>query len=57
MIGGRAPAEYLSQIQTHQQVGLDDAEMDIILRSHFIEPSLLRQDGFDAFFADRKNSS
>ncbi|EAO2684589.1 DUF262 domain-containing protein [Salmonella enterica] len=54
MIGGRAPAEYLSQIQTHQQVGLDDAEMDIILRSHFIEPSLLRQDDFDAFFADRK---
>ncbi|HFY9634381.1 TPA: hypothetical protein ACIITR_004644, partial [Salmonella enterica] len=54
MIGGRSPAEYLSQIQTHPQVGLEDAEMDAILRSHFIEPSLLRQDSFEAFFADRK---
>ncbi|EBL1410476.1 DUF262 domain-containing protein [Salmonella enterica] len=54
MIGGRSPAEYLSQIQTHPQVGLENAEMDAILRSHFIEPSLLRQDSFEAFFADRK---
>ncbi|EHU0193528.1 hypothetical protein KYZ92_002828, partial [Salmonella enterica subsp. enterica] len=45
---------YLSQIQTHPQVGLEDAEMDAILLSHFIEPSLLRQDSFEAFFADRK---
>ncbi len=54
MIGGRSPAEYLSQIQTHPQVGLENAEMDAILRSHFIEPSLLRQDSFEAFLPIEK---
>ncbi|HGY1466644.1 TPA: DUF262 domain-containing protein [Klebsiella aerogenes] len=54
MIGGKSPAEYLAQIQMHKQVGLEDTEMDAILRSHFIEPSLLRQNDFAEFFEDRK---
>lgn len=54
MIGGRAPSEYLAQIQTHAQVKLTDTAMDSILRSHAIAPALLRADSFEAFYASRK---
>jgi hypothetical protein len=56
MIGGRAPSKYLAQIQTHPQVQLKDAAMDAILRSHAVDPALLRADAFDAFYAARKAS-
>jgi hypothetical protein len=56
MIGGRAPSQYLSQIQTHAQVQLGDAAMDAILRSHVIDAALLRADSFEAFYAARKAS-
>lgn len=49
MIGGRAPSEYLKQLQEHQNVQLSDEEMDMILCSHCIEPSTLRHDDFDDF--------
>lgn len=54
MIGGKAPSQYLAQIQTHAQVQLADADMDAILRSHLMEPALLRADSFEAFYATRK---
>lgn len=54
MIGGRAPSQYLAQIQTHAQVQLTDAPMDTILRSHVIDPALLRADSFQTFYAARK---
>lgn len=54
MIGGRAPSEYLAQIQKHAQVQLPDAEMNEILGTHLIETSLLRADDFDAFYGARK---
>lgn len=54
MIGGRAPSLYLAQIQTHVQVQLSDAAMDAILGSHVIDPTLLRGDAFEAFYAARK---
>ncbi len=38
MIGGKAPSEYLAQLQNHQTVQLDDAGMDVILQTHFINP-------------------
>jgi hypothetical protein len=53
-IGGKAPSEYLEQIQKHAQVKLEDVGMDDILRTHLIEPALLRGDNFDAFYAARK---
>jgi hypothetical protein len=56
MIGGKAPSLYLRQIQEHQQVMLTDGEMDTILRSHAIEPSLLREDAFQGFYATRKTA-
>lgn len=54
MIGGRAPSQYLAQIQNHAQVRLLDAGMDEILRTHLIDPALLRADNFEAFYAARK---
>lgn len=56
MIGGKAPSSYLSAIQTHQQVGINNEEMDKILESHQIPAELLRQDDFKAFFEKRKES-
>lgn len=54
MIGGKAPSLYLAQIQSHAQVLLNAAGMDAILKSHAIEPSLLRADSFEAFYAARR---
>jgi hypothetical protein len=55
-IGGKAPSAYLEQIQKHAQVKLDDAGMDEILRTHLIDPALLRADGFEKFYAARKTA-
>ena len=54
MIGGKAPSLYLAQIQGHAQVLLKDDAMDEILKSHVIDPALLRADSFEAFYAARK---
>lgn len=54
MIGGKAPSLYLAQIQSHEQVQLNDAAMNGILTSHVIDPALLRGDSFEAFYATRK---
>jgi hypothetical protein len=54
MIGGNAPSKYLAQLQGHVQVKATDAEMDAILKSHVIDPALLRADSFHAFYAARK---
>ena len=55
-IGGRAPSVYLEQIETDKAVQLDQAGMDVILRTHSIEPTLLRADDFNAFFVVRKTA-
>lgn len=54
MIGGKAPSSYLSAIQAHQQVCLNNEEMNNILESHQIPAALIRQDNFKAFFEQRK---
>jgi hypothetical protein len=51
IIGKKAPSVYLSQLQ--QAAGLSAAEMDNVLRTHLIEPPLLRADNFEAFFTAR----
>jgi hypothetical protein len=53
-IGGSAPSAYLKRLQA--RAGIDEMRMDGILRSHLIEPSLLRHDDFEGFFADRKKA-
>lgn len=50
-IGGKAPSVYLGTIEAKE--GLQDVELDAILRSHDIEPSHLRDDDFEAFFGAR----
>ncbi|GGP26841.1 DUF262 domain-containing protein [Silvimonas amylolytica] len=54
MIGGVAPSVYLGKLQKHEQVKIDDDEMDAILKTHAINPALLRQDDFEGFYASRK---
>lgn len=53
-IGGKAPSEYLAQLQQDKSVQLQNAAMDDILRSHSIEPNHLRADHFDRFYAARR---
>jgi hypothetical protein len=54
MIGGKAPSEYLAQLQTHKTVQLSDTGMDSILKTHFISPTHLRANNFDAFIDSRR---
>ena len=56
MIGGKAPSKYIAQIRDHAQVQISDAEQDEILKTHLINPPLLRADNFADFYADRKAS-
>lgn len=53
-IGGDAPSVYLPKIQNEKQVGLSDEQMDELLASHSLSPSLLRADDYDAFIQDRR---
>lgn len=53
-IGGKAPSIYLEQIQTDKAVQLNHDGMDAILRTHSIEPDLLRSDDFYGFLRVRK---
>lgn len=54
MIGGDAPSAYLAKLQSHDQVQLDNDEMDAILSEHFIPTGRLRADDFHGFFDERK---
>jgi hypothetical protein len=54
VIGGNAPSIYLPKIQ--KGAGIDDTRMDHILRSHVIEPALLRTDDFHGFFRGRQET-
>ena len=56
MIGGVAPSKYLEKIQKHEQVLLDDTQMNIILESHLISSMMIRSDDFTSFYQDRKIS-
>ena len=53
-IGGKAPSEYLHQLQGDKAVQLDDAAMDAILTTHSIDAARLRADDFAGFFQSRK---
>jgi len=56
MIGGKAPSLYLSSIQNHSQVGLNDEEMDDILSSHKIPFTPLRNNDFTEHYKQRKEN-
>lgn len=50
-IGGSAPSAYLARLETRE--GIETQDMDLILRSHDIDPFALRSDDFPAFFNHR----
>lgn len=50
-IGGKAPAVYLAQIEKAAKIS--PAALDTVLRTHAINPRLLRATDFESFFEDR----
>lgn len=56
IIGGAAPSEYLAKLEKGNQSteSIESAQLDSHLRTHLIDPSLLRADSFDAFMEDRQ---
>ena len=51
IVGGKAPSEYLRSLEKNHKVKPED--LDRTLRSHLIEPGLIRDNDFDAFFQAR----
>lgn len=51
LISGDAPSDYLKRIEDEE--GLTENELNDILRSHLIEPDLLRADDFEGFMQAR----
>lgn len=56
IIGGGAPSDYLTKLEAggNSAPAIEKSRLDVYLRSHLIDPSLLRDDSFDEFFADRQ---
>lgn len=56
MIGGVAPSQYLAKLESGDKTtpGVERTRLDEYLRSHLLDPALLRTDDFDAFLADRQ---
>ncbi|MER2266803.1 GmrSD restriction endonuclease domain-containing protein [Methylobacterium oxalidis] len=53
-IGGAAPSQYLARLR--DQGSTTDAALDEHLKTHAINPVLIRADDFDAFFAARRSA-
>jgi hypothetical protein len=55
-LGGAAPSAYLAKLQSGSAAdpAIPAGTLDDYLRSHDIDPALLRADAFDAFMADRE---
>jgi len=56
IIGGVAPSEYLSKLEAgdKQTPAIERQRLDAYLRSHLINPELLRRDDFEGFMEDRQ---
>ncbi len=56
IIGGIAPSAYLSKLENGDTntPPIERQKLDNYLQSHFIDPSLLHSDQFDAFMKDRQ---
>lgn len=56
IIGGVAPSEYLTKLERGDKhtPAIDRKNLDAYLRSHFINPDILRSDDFDTFMVDRQ---
>ena len=49
-LGGQSPKDYLERLEGR---GMSQERLDVILRSHLIEPELLRANDFEGFFQNR----
>src|SRR5690606_31160351 len=56
VIGGVAPSVYLAKLEQGdpKTPAIERQRLDTYLRSHLIEPDLLRKDDFEAFMMDRQ---
>jgi hypothetical protein len=56
IIGGVAPSHYLAKLEAGDKAvpTIERHRLDAYLRSHLIDPDLLRNDQFDAFLVDRQ---
>ena len=56
IIGGVAPSEYLAKLEKGDKLAptIERERLDSYLRSHLIDPALLRNDAFEAFMQDRQ---
>lgn len=56
IIGGVAPSNYLARLEKgdKQTPAIERERLDTYLRSHLIDPALLRSDNFEVFMADRQ---
>jgi hypothetical protein len=56
IIGGVAPSLYLAKLEKRNEASppIPPAKLDALLRSHLIDPTLLRSDDFPGFMADRQ---
>jgi hypothetical protein len=58
IIGGVAPSKYLAKLETGNATtpSIASDKLDTYLKSHLIDPELLRADDFPAFMEDRQKS-
>jgi hypothetical protein len=54
IIGGVAPAEYLTAIEKQARIG--SVTLDGIVATHLVDPGTLRANDFDAFFESRRDA-
>lgn len=56
IIGGAKPSQYLAKLEKGdaQTPAIERAKLDALLRSHLVDPDLLRKDDFNAFMHDRQ---
>jgi hypothetical protein len=56
IIGGVAPSEYLAKLEkgNASTPSITSDSLNVYLKSHLIDPSLLRADSFEAFMVDRQ---
>lgn len=56
IIGGVAPSEYLAKLEKgdKQTPAIERDRLNVYLRSHLIDPEIIRSDDFETFMADRQ---
>lgn len=56
IIGGIAPSDYIEKLErgNDKSPAISGEKLDTFLKSHLIDPALLRADAFDAFMEDRQ---